>query len=133
MINIGGGGGGGDSIQCFQASRHGALPLNVGRFDSLTEAGLSVCMHRCVFVCARVRIRLCVRACARCLFSHRMCPVFQLSNVTGENLPLLKNFLNLLSTRMNYPETSPAEFQIDDTYMVPVSLKCYTTTYRYGE
>ena len=31
--------------------------------------------------------------------SERLCPIFQVSNVTGENLPLLKNFLNLLTTR----------------------------------
>ena len=31
--------------------------------------------------------------------SERLCPIFQVSNVTGENLDLLKNFLNLLTTR----------------------------------
>ena len=36
--------------------------------------------------------------------SERLCPIFQVSNVTGENLPLLKMFLNLLSTRS--PNTS---------------------------
>ena len=36
--------------------------------------------------------------------SERLCPIFQVSNVTGENLPLLKMFLNLLSTRS--PDTS---------------------------
>eukprot|EP00117_Sycon_ciliatum_P025947 scpid46976/ scgid21417/ GTP-binding protein 1 len=51
--------------------------------------------------------------------SERMCPVFQVSNVTGENLDLLKRFLNLLSSRMSYQESSPAEFQVDDTYQVP--------------
>lgn len=53
--------------------------------------------------------------------SFRMCPIFQISNVTGENLDLLKMFLNLLSPRTSYREEEPAEFQIDDTYSVPVS------------
>lgn len=43
-----------------------------------------------------------------------------MSNVSGENLNLLKTFLNLLTTRMEYHENEPAEFQIDDTYSVPV-------------
>lgn len=48
-----------------------------------------------------------------------MCPIFQVSNVTGQNMDLLKMFLNLLSTRMKCNLTSPAEFQIDDTFSVP--------------
>nr|XP_045008542.1 GTP-binding protein 1 isoform X2 [Jaculus jaculus] len=52
--------------------------------------------------------------------SERMCPIFQISNVTGENLDLLKMFLNLLSPRTSYREEEPAEFQIDDTYSVPI-------------
>ncbi|XP_017769562.1 PREDICTED: GTP-binding protein 1 isoform X2 [Nicrophorus vespilloides] len=51
--------------------------------------------------------------------SERLCPIFQVSNVTGENLDLLKTFLNLLTTRTEYQENEPAEFQIDDTYSVP--------------
>ncbi|KAH1000459.1 hypothetical protein HUJ04_000364 [Dendroctonus ponderosae] len=51
--------------------------------------------------------------------SERLCPIFQVSNVTGENLPMLKMFLNLLTTKMEYQENEPAEFQIDDTYSVP--------------
>ncbi|KAJ8913859.1 hypothetical protein NQ315_003768 [Exocentrus adspersus] len=51
--------------------------------------------------------------------SERLCPIFQVSNVTGENLGLLKTFLNLLTTKMEYHENEPAEFQIDDTYSVP--------------
>ncbi|MEE6502655.1 hypothetical protein FKM82_004586 [Ascaphus truei] len=56
--------------------------------------------------------------------SERMCPIFQISNVTGENLELLKMFLNLLSPRSSSREEEPAEFQIDDTYSVPVSGQC---------
>ncbi|XP_071961231.1 GTP-binding protein 1-like [Antedon mediterranea] len=51
--------------------------------------------------------------------SERVCPIFQVSNVTGENLDYLKMFLNLLTTRMKCDENDPAEFQIDDTYSVP--------------
>ncbi|GIY79357.1 GTP-binding protein 1 [Caerostris darwini] len=51
--------------------------------------------------------------------SERLCPIFQVSNVTGENLMYLKMFLNLLSTRMPNSDSEPAEFQIDDTYSVP--------------
>lgn len=51
--------------------------------------------------------------------SQRMCPIFQVSNVSGENLELLRMFLNLLSTRINSSSGEPAEFQIDDTFSVP--------------
>uniref|UniRef100_A0A3Q1G602 GTP-binding protein 1 n=1 Tax=Acanthochromis polyacanthus TaxID=80966 RepID=A0A3Q1G602_9TELE len=51
--------------------------------------------------------------------SERMCPIFQISNVTGENMDLLKMFLNLLSSRATFSNDEPAEFQIDDTYSVP--------------
>ncbi|XP_054274063.1 GTP-binding protein 1 [Macrosteles quadrilineatus] len=51
--------------------------------------------------------------------SERLCPIFQVSNVTGDNLDLLKMFLNLLTTRMASHDNDPAEFQIDDTYSVP--------------
>lgn len=51
--------------------------------------------------------------------SERMCPIFQVSNVSGENLDLLTMFLNLLSTRLKSETTAPAEFQIDDTFSVP--------------
>ncbi len=53
---------------------------------------------------------------------YRICPIFQVSNVTGENLDLLRSFLNLLSGRMSGQEDKPPEFQIDETYSVPVSV-----------
>jgi GTPase len=56
---------------------------------------------------------------AKNFVSERLCPIFQVSNVTGENLGLLKMFLNLLTTRMTGLDDLPAEFQIDDTYSVP--------------
>ena len=52
-----------------------------------------------------------------------MCPIFQVSNVTGENLDLLKMFMNLLSTRIETKPKEPPEFQIDDTFSVPVSAQ----------
>ena len=55
------------------------------------------------------------------LVFFRVCPIFQVSNVTGENLDLLKMFLNLLSSGGNFNEDDPAEFQVDETYSVPVS------------
>lgn len=55
----------------------------------------------------------------------RLCPIFQVSNVSGENLDLLKMFLNLLTTRTPSLENEPAEFQIDDTYSVPVNIFFY--------
>ncbi|XP_051569209.1 GTP-binding protein 1-like isoform X1 [Myxocyprinus asiaticus] len=51
--------------------------------------------------------------------SERICPIFQISNVTGENMDLLKMFLNLLTSRSSFKDHEPAEFQIDDTYSVP--------------
>lgn len=56
----------------------------------------------------------------------RLCPIFQVSNVTGENLELLTMFLNLLKTRMPSQDDKPAEFQIDDTYSVPVGDVIHT-------
>ena len=51
--------------------------------------------------------------------SERLCPIFQVSNVNGENLDLLKMFLNLLGSRTPNTDEDPSEFQIDDTYLVP--------------
>ena len=51
--------------------------------------------------------------------SERLCPIFQVSNVSGENLDLLKMFMNLLSSRQPNTDVEPSEFQIDDTYSVP--------------
>ena len=62
---------------------------------------------------------------------HRVCPIFQISNVTGENLDLLKMFLNLLSIRAHFKRDEPSEFQIDDTYSVPVRhLHCHNAVGR---
>lgn len=49
----------------------------------------------------------------------RLCPIFQVSNVSGLNLDLLKTFMNLLSARIPPGADDPAEFTIDDLYSVP--------------
>jgi len=51
--------------------------------------------------------------------SERVCPIFQVSNVTGENIELLKMFLNLLNCRMKFDDKELPEFLIDDTFSVP--------------
>lgn len=59
---------------------------------------------------------------ARNFTSEKLCPIFQVSNVTGERLDLLKMFMNLLAPRSTIEGTScdtAAEFQIDDTFSVP--------------
>ena len=53
------------------------------------------------------------------LILKRLCPIFQISNVTGKNLDLLKSFFNLLNPRMENNSSEPSEFQIDDIYSVP--------------
>ncbi|VDD87209.1 unnamed protein product [Enterobius vermicularis] len=47
-----------------------------------------------------------------------VCPVFQVSNVFGTNLNLLRAFLNLIPLRRKLALDAPAEFQIDDVYWV---------------
>jgi len=51
--------------------------------------------------------------------SERVCPIFQISNVTGENIHLLKKFLNLLKCRTKFSDDELPEFLIDDTFSVP--------------
>lgn len=53
--------------------------------------------------------------------SERICPIFQVSNVNGEGLDMLRMFLNLLSgnTSRKYNANAPVEFQITDTFSVP--------------
>jgi GTPase len=60
-----------------------------------------------------------VVTCALNFTSERLCPIFQVSNVSGKNLDLLKCFLNLLNSRMEIYPSGPSEFQIDDLYSVP--------------
>ncbi|KAK2767301.1 GTP-binding protein 1 [Colletotrichum kahawae] len=51
--------------------------------------------------------------------SQRICPVFQVSNVTGENLDLVRTFLNILPHHGRYDSEAPFEFHINDTFSVP--------------
>lgn len=51
--------------------------------------------------------------------SQRICPIFQVSNVTGENLELVRTFLNILPHRGQYNPDAPFEFLINDTFSVP--------------
>ncbi|KAL1302358.1 hypothetical protein AAFC00_002762 [Neodothiora populina] len=51
--------------------------------------------------------------------SQRICPVFQVSNVTGESLDLVRTFLNILPHHGHYDANAPFEFHINDTFSVP--------------
>ena len=53
------------------------------------------------------------------MVSQRICPIFQVSNVTGENLDLVRTFLNILPHRGHYNPEGPFEFVINDTFSVP--------------
>lgn len=51
--------------------------------------------------------------------SQRICPIFQVSNVTGHNLDLVRTFLNILPHHGNYDSSAPLEFHVNDTFSVP--------------
>ncbi|KAM7195371.1 P-loop containing nucleoside triphosphate hydrolase protein [Rhypophila sp. PSN 637] len=51
--------------------------------------------------------------------SQRICPIFQVSNVTGENLDLVRTFLNILPHHGRYDADAPFEFHVNDTFSVP--------------
>ncbi|KAK4138120.1 P-loop containing nucleoside triphosphate hydrolase protein [Trichocladium antarcticum] len=51
--------------------------------------------------------------------SQRICPIFQVSNVTGENLDLVRSFLNILPHHGRYDADAPFEFHVNDTFSVP--------------
>ncbi|KIX08315.1 uncharacterized protein Z518_02971 [Rhinocladiella mackenziei CBS 650.93] len=51
--------------------------------------------------------------------SQRICPIFQVSNVTGECLDLVRTFLNILPHHGHYDGQAPFEFHINDTFSVP--------------
>lgn len=53
---------------------------------------------------------------------ERVCPIFQVSNVTGEGLPILRAFLNAIrapGARGRYDPAKPVEFTITDLFSVP--------------
>ncbi|GAD96074.1 GTP binding protein (GTPBP1), putative [Paecilomyces variotii No. 5] len=51
--------------------------------------------------------------------SKRICPIFQVSNVTGESLDLVRTFLNILPHYGYYNPEAPFEFLVNDTFSVP--------------
>ncbi|KAI9475532.1 MAG: translation protein [Benjaminiella poitrasii] len=52
--------------------------------------------------------------------SERLCPIFQVSNVTGQGLDLVRNFLNILPSLTQYNATTdPFLYEINETYSVP--------------
>ncbi|KKA27893.1 hypothetical protein TD95_004277 [Thielaviopsis punctulata] len=51
--------------------------------------------------------------------SERICPIFQVSNVTGLNLDLVRTFLNILPHHGNYDSEAPFEFHVNDIFSVP--------------
>lgn len=51
--------------------------------------------------------------------TERLCPIFQISSVTGTNLNLLKMFLNLLMSRTPKADDEAACYVIDDIHQVP--------------
>ncbi|KAK9256406.1 P-loop containing nucleoside triphosphate hydrolase protein [Lipomyces tetrasporus] len=51
--------------------------------------------------------------------SQRICPIFQISSVTGEGLEFVRMFLNLLPFHGQFDETAPFEFEVNDTFSVP--------------
>lgn len=51
--------------------------------------------------------------------SQRICPIFQVSNVTGEGLDLVRTFLNILPHHGHYNADAPFEFLVNDTFSVP--------------
>ena len=51
--------------------------------------------------------------------SSRICPIFQVSNVTGESLDLVRMFFNILPHYGYYDTEAPFEFHVNDTFSVP--------------
>ncbi|EFR04618.1 GTP-binding protein 1 [Nannizzia gypsea CBS 118893] len=51
--------------------------------------------------------------------NHRICPIFQVSNVTGECIDLVQMFLNMLPHHGRYDSGAPLEFLVNDTFSVP--------------
>ena len=60
----------------------------------------------------------CVNTAAQ-FVSQRICPIFQVSNVTGECLEIVREFLNILPHHGKYDADAPFEFHINDTFSVP--------------
>jgi len=64
-----------------------------------------------------------LKAAAEGLISDQVCPIFCISNVTGEGLPLLRSFLQRIPSRLQMSglfgaPSDPVEFHIDGVYNV---------------
>lgn len=51
--------------------------------------------------------------------SDRVCPIFQVSNVTGEGLDFVKTFLNILPFHGKFDTDASFEFYVNDCFSVP--------------
>lgn len=58
-----------------------------------------------------------------------MCPIFQVSNVEGTNLPLLRQFLNIVPLRRQLNENDPAHFQVAPKKVVPYPYNFRSMTF----
>ncbi|CEF71646.1 Dgp-1 [Strongyloides ratti] len=56
--------------------------------------------------------------CAINFYNGKVCPIFQVSNVTGKNIDLLRKFLNIIPLLRKHSTDGPPEFQIDEIYTV---------------
>ncbi|GAA5820602.1 hypothetical protein JCM11251_003070 [Rhodosporidiobolus azoricus] len=58
---------------------------------------------------------------AQSFAAEKTCPIFRVSNLTGEGLPLLKTFFNTVvpADTGEYPVNAPFEFTASDIYSVP--------------
>lgn len=51
--------------------------------------------------------------------SQRICPIFQVSNVTGEGIDHVRMFLNILPFHSKFNDRAPFEFHVNDCFSVP--------------
>ncbi|KAH0602791.1 uncharacterized protein H6S33_008441 [Morchella sextelata] len=56
---------------------------------------------------------------AKQFVSERICPVFQVSNVTGQGLDYIRTFLNILPFHGKFDSKSSFEFHVNDCFSVP--------------
>lgn len=51
--------------------------------------------------------------------SQRICPIFQVSNVTGEGLEYIRTFLNILPSHGHFNSEAAFEYHVNDCFSVP--------------
>lgn len=59
-----------------------------------------------------------VMAVSKSVHNGDIVPIFQISNVTGQGLNLIHEFLNLLEPRITFDSNNPVEYYVDSTYSV---------------